>query len=277
MELKTKLLEMGVVEDNDYLTQYIELINSNKQTTKEKYKHQEHHIIPKSCYKINGLTVDNSNDNLVYLTHYDHLLAHYLLYKCSKYPFKQQCALACKLIFGANKMSISEIPFLDAVEYNAMIEDSIKYNTEKVMGHTMSEESRRKLSKITRERMLGSVKSEETKMKISNSNKGKAKSAAARENMSKNHADVKGNKNPASGRHWFNNGINRLYLKDSDVIPDGYTRGNLPKSAEETRKRKESLRGKNTWAKGSHWFNNGVIEIMAKECPDGFKKGRLKK
>ena len=148
------------------VTQYIELINSNKQTTKEKYKHQEHHIIPKSCYKIKGLTVDNSNDNLVYLTHYDHLLAHYLLYKCSKYPFKQQCALACKFIFGANKMSISEIPFLDAAEYNAMIEDSIRY-----------------ISKITKERMLGSIRSEETKIKISNSNKGKIVSTTTRENM----------------------------------------------------------------------------------------------
>lgn len=27
--------------------------------------------------------------------------------------------------------------------------------------------------------------------------------------------------------------------------------------------------------KGSHWFNNGIIEFQAKECPDGFIRGRL--
>lgn len=26
---------------------------------------------------------------------------------------------------------------------------------------------------------------------------------------------------------------------------------------------------------GKHWFNNGIIEINAEECPDGYKKGRL--
>ena len=27
---------------------------------------------------------------------------------------------------------------------------------------------------------------------------------------------------------------------------------------------------------GQHWFNNGVVSIMAFECPEGFVKGRLK-
>ena len=29
--------------------------------------------------------------------------------------------------------------------------------------------------------------------------------------------------------------------------------------------------------KGRHWFNNGVIEVQAKSCPEGFVKGRLKR
>lgn len=29
------------------------------------------------------------------------------------------------------------------------------------------------------------------------------------------------------------------------------------------------------WNKGTSYFNNGTIEIQAKECPDGFVKGRL--
>ena len=31
------------------------------------------------------------------------------------------------------------------------------------------------------------------------------------------------------------------------------------------------------YAKMSHWFNNGIINIKVKECPEGFVKGRLKK
>lgn len=27
--------------------------------------------------------------------------------------------------------------------------------------------------------------------------------------------------------------------------------------------------------KGKHWYNNGIIEFQARECPDGFTRGRL--
>ena len=33
----------------------------------------------------------------------------------------------------------------------------------------------------------------------------------------------------------------------------------------------------NTNTKGMHWFSNGKINIMSKECPDGFTPGRLRK
>ena len=26
---------------------------------------------------------------------------------------------------------------------------------------------------------------------------------------------------------------------------------------------------------GKHWYNNGVISVLARECPDGFVKGRI--
>lgn len=32
----------------------------------------------------------------------------------------------------------------------------------------------------------------------------------------------------------------------------------------------------NTNVKGTHWFNNGEIDIRTKECPEGFVSGRLK-
>ena len=57
-------------------------------------------------------------------------------------------------------------------------------------------------------------------------------------------------------------------------------------SAETRRKLSESQKGKklseehknklSTANKGTHWFNNGKINTMAKECPPGFIPGRIK-
>lgn len=47
--------------------------------------------------------------------------------------------------------------------------------------------------------------------------------------------------------------------------------------SEETRKKmSESKNGKTPWVKGTHWYNNGVKSIRAKECLEGFVKGRIK-
>ena len=32
-----------------------------------------------------------------------------------------------------------------------------------------------------------------------------------------------------------------------------------------------------TAIKGRHWFNNGIITVQAKSCPDGFVRGRIKR
>ena len=48
--------------------------------------------------------------------------------------------------------------------------------------------------------------------------------------------------------------------------------------SEETKQKMSIARkGLNTWSKNCHWFNNGIINIKVKECPEGFVKGRLKK
>lgn len=41
------------------------------------------------------------------------------------------------------------------------------------------------------------------------------------------------------------------------------------------KKMSEAHKGKNSWTKGMRWFNNGKINIRAKECPDGFVTGKL--
>ena len=47
---------------------------------------------------------------------------------------------------------------------------------------------------------------------------------------------------------------------------------NKGKSLSEETKRQMSIA-----RKGLLWFNNGIAEVFAKECPEGFVKGRLKK
>lgn len=46
---------------------------------------------------------------------------------------------------------------------------------------------------------------------------------------------------------------------------------------EETRRRMSEAAKGNIKTKGTHWYNNGKINIMSKECPDGFVPGRIKK
>ena len=45
----------------------------------------------------------------------------------------------------------------------------------------------------------------------------------------------------------------------------------------ETRKKLSEVHKGNTNTKGMRWYNNGIKNIMSKECPDGFIPGRIKK
>ena len=49
-----------------------------------------------------------------------------------------------------------------------------------------------------------------------------------------------------------------------------------PKSNEAKKRMRSAKKGENNPAFGKHWYNNGKISIMVKECPDGFVPGRLK-
>lgn len=49
------------------------------------------------------------------------------------------------------------------------------------------------------------------------------------------------------------------------------------KHSEKTRRKmSDAHKGKTTWTKGTHWYNNGKVEVMCFECPEGFVAGRLK-
>ena len=89
--------------------------------------------------------------------------------------------------------------------------------------------------------------SKETKKKMSDAKKGKPRSAETRKKLSEAH---KGKPSPNKGKHFSEETKNKL---------------------------SEAHKGKNIWIKCTHWFNNGKINIRAKECPEGFVPGRIKK
>ena len=77
-------------------------------------------------------------------------------------------------------------------------------------------------------------------------NKGKKMSEEVRKKMRE---AKKGEKNPNYGKHF---------------------------SEEHKKKLRETHKGKNIWTKGVRWYNNGKINIRAKECPPGFVPGVLR-
>lgn len=85
---KEILIDIGLVEDNQWLDAYVDLINNNLLTTHQAYTTQKHHIIPKFYFKDNNIAIDNSESNVINLKIKDHILAHYYLCRCSTAKYK---------------------------------------------------------------------------------------------------------------------------------------------------------------------------------------------
>lgn len=97
-DIKTKILSTNFFSDNDYLDKYIHLILSNGSQT-DRFERQKHHIIPRSYFKIVNLKIDNSDNNTVYLSYSDHILAHYYLYFCtSDVNLKRKLGIAFEMM-----------------------------------------------------------------------------------------------------------------------------------------------------------------------------------
>jgi group I intron endonuclease len=133
-------------------------------------------------------------------------------------------------------------------------------------GKHLTEETKRKMSeKLSGEKhpMYGKHHTEETKEKLRKANSGK--------------------NSPLYGTHLTEEAKNHL-----SEIKKGENNYNYGKHLSEDTKEKisQKLKGITPWNKGKkcpnnktnkgyHWYNDGIKNVLLKECPEGYKKGRI--
>ena len=95
--LKQVLQELDYFVDNEYLDKYVRLVETNRRTKRTPRQTNSHHVIPKSWFKLVGLPVDSSLQNLVNLQYRNHVLAHYYLCLCTRdeLQYANELALMC--------------------------------------------------------------------------------------------------------------------------------------------------------------------------------------
>ena len=105
--LKTYLLSLGCFLDNEYLEEYLLLVEQPSSFSETDYT-EDHHIIPRSYYKSDysktasteDLALKDPHNRLVKLLYLDHFYAHWLLYNCTIGKLKSSNAKAVLTMSG---------------------------------------------------------------------------------------------------------------------------------------------------------------------------------
>lgn len=122
--LKTYLLSLGCFIDNEYLDEYLLLIEQPLSFSITEYT-EKHHIIPRSYYTSDyskdastvDISLDDPHNRLVELTYSDHFYAHWLLYNCTTNRLKSSNAKAIIAMSGkADILSFSKNTILQICE-----------------------------------------------------------------------------------------------------------------------------------------------------------------
>lgn len=115
LNLKNSLNEY-IFEDNSFLDSYCNLIKTNLNTPKQKFKTNLHHFIPICYYKslypsnnenqIKNIADKDSNNILVNLSYGDHILAHYYLclFCVDKYLYSNLNVAFCSMVFQKSNL-----------------------------------------------------------------------------------------------------------------------------------------------------------------------------
>ena len=199
---------------------------------------------------MNHLPIDNSKDNLVLLSYEDHVKVHKLAYLCTTGKMKRNMAYAYHRLTGGELVA----------------NDCFNGENNAFYCKHHSEEVRNKLSEVNKGLVpwdKGKKRgpfSEDTRRKMSESHKGKKFSE---EHCKKLSESLK----------------NRTFTYETRRKMSEAQKGKIPwnrgkhLSKDNKHKISESLKRQNI---GTHWYNNGKINMRAYTCPEGFVKGRLK-
>lgn len=284
--LKNKLLQLDLVIDNEYLTKYLNLLNT---LIVADGPIEVHHIVPECYYTLHGKAIDNSPTNLVSLTVFNHLLAHYYLFHCVK-----DLRLKSKLAYAFNAMKDGQQGKLLSLTEKEFIEQLPNYvelrNTSYWKNKKRSEENIEAIRQAQYRRtpevqakmtaaLTGKKRTAEQRKRMSEAQKNRDKSTFARgftvpqerrDKISKSltgkkQSDITKQKRKESLHKlkWYNNGLKSIR---SETCPEGYSPGRLAFMTAETKLKCSQ--------KGRHWYTNGLINTMANECPKGFWPGR---
>ena len=243
-ELRERLLQTGYFVNNEYMSRYCELIKDNRNTNRQKYKTQKHHIIPRCYFMCSGLEVDNSNDNIINLLYKDHVLAHYYLvrmFKSKESLFFNKCLNAFFQMVNNNKYNYETFDTveLQSVENYQLLYEQWKYNiSQGKIGKRLTEEHRKKLSlSWNREKHI----TDEIRRKNSEANKGKKLSDETKKKISLARL---GKSASVKGKIVINNGSVKKYINPTDFAiweKLGWVRGGLRRRHSEETKKKISM------------------------------------
>ena len=227
LNLKTWLLQHDLVEENDYLEKYLNLLQLNLNTKVEKYVTQAHHAIPVVYYKqTSALKQDNrnrrkyeamaaadENNFIVNLKYSDHLLAHCYLALCAKPDwFKFANANMITVVSKhTNLEAFAKTEDLEAYQEAYTLSCKLKANkhlTEEhkrkiAASHNRSAEYSRKISEANSRR----VWTEASKKKLSESIKNSEKCIKSRY----------GRPSHVKGKFWMTNGTNLLRVSKDEI------------------------------------------------------------
>ncbi len=99
---------------------FIKMMSIIATSNKNKEPLHKHHIVPRSWFIHNKYSVDNSDNNIAYITPYEHCIVHYYAWKCAKKTIKRSMCMAFHLMCKTAQKGLKDIPFI-AREYQRVI------------------------------------------------------------------------------------------------------------------------------------------------------------
>ena len=226
-----------------YQEKYYEIINNGLKEKPEIGYYEHHHIVPKSICPL----LKNSKQNLIFLTAKNHFLAHYYIWKWFRDELHEK-KWSRSMCYALNMMkrNVSKSNNIDELsklyeEVKKDLRQAMKDN-KYFMGKHHSAESRKKMSEALKGKQ--------------SSFKGKHHNEESRKKMSEQH----------KGQIPWNKGATGIFASEKHW--------NYGKHLSDETKKKISASKKGRHL-GKHWYNNGVVSVLTRECPDGFVKGRI--